>query len=118
MSLESSGFPLAVRSPATTQLLDPAAQSLQEGRPSIAARLRGTRLEGAVKAGKGIGGAAAPVSSGGLMAAGCGDCGLLRSMTIPLGGWSRQEPTGKRSDSSFAFFRRAPTLARSSLVRM
>ncbi len=31
MSFESSGFPVAVRAPETTQLLEPAVQDSQEG---------------------------------------------------------------------------------------
>ena len=88
ISFESSGLPLAVCVPAMTQLFDPGVQLAQAGNPSAA--------RSAVRSSPGARLAWERSSSSSSLpgfAAGAG-CGWLRSSRTPVGGWSRQEPTG------------------------
>ena len=131
MSLESRGLPLAVCLPAITQLLEPGAQPSQSGKPRRSRRARGSswgsRTEGELrfivsqvpKAGPGAPEALLAwlrsSSSSSLAGAGAG-CGWLQSTISPVGGWSRHEPTGYRSDSSFGLRSRAATTSRESFA--
>src|SRR5580692_1893536 len=97
ISFDNSGFPLAVWLPAITQLFEPDAHFSQSGKPIDVRRSRHSPAE--------IGAAPAcelSSSSSLLGVAGGGRCGCVRSITAPVGGRSRHEPTGYKSPSSLA----------------
>ena len=89
MSLERSGFPVAVCAPETTQLPEPATQPSQTGFRRVCWRARRSLAE-AVR-GEGLFSLVCDSSSG---TSGMSFCGTVRSTTGWAGGWSRQVTVG------------------------
>ena len=93
ISFESSGFPLAVWRPSMTQLFEPGAQPSHVGSPSSASNARAVLHQTECRAGTALAWELSSSSSESFVPGGAG-CGWLQSMTAPVGGRSRHDPTG------------------------
>src|SRR5580698_7378259 len=106
ISFARSGLPEAVCEPAITQLLEPDAQPGQVGWPRRATRAvvlselasagedARTTAGGDASATRGTARDSVFSSSSSFPGAGGKPCGCERSSLTPVGGWSRQDPTG------------------------